>query len=196
MRLVPKMILGVDEAGRGPLAGPVAIGVIAVPETFLIAREFPMLADSKLLSPLARARLFKLMRARMRVGDIQFCVRFTSARRIDKWGLTRAVRNTVSRGVRALAPDPSDVRIFLDGLLTAPEEYDQQTIVGGDEAVPAIALASIAAKVTRDRFMVRMAKLFPHYGFEIHKGYGTKAHRLALKKYGPSAIHRMSFLRS
>ena len=196
MRLVPKMILGVDEAGRGPLAGPVAIGVIAVPETFLIAREFPMLADSKLLSPLARARLFKLMRARMRVGDIQFCVRFTSARRIDKWGLTRAVRNTVSRGVRALAHDPSGVRIFLDGLLTAPEEYDQQTIVGGDEAVPAIALASIAAKVTRDRFMVRMAKLFPHYGFEIHKGYGTKAHRLALKKYGPSAIHRMSFLRS
>lgn len=189
-----KFVLGVDEAGRGPLAGPVAVGIVAVPENFIIAREFPNLADSKQMTPLGRAKLFKLMRARMKAGDIRFCVRFTSALRIDAWGLTRAVRSAVSRGVRSLAPEPDGVRIYLDGLLTAPLEYDQQTIIGGDEAVPAISLASIAAKVMRDRLMTRMAKLFPEYGFEVHKGYGTKLHYQALKKHGLCEIHRRSFL--
>ncbi|MDO8624095.1 MAG: ribonuclease HII [bacterium] len=194
MRFVPKMIIGVDEAGRGPLAGPVAVGIVAVPENFIIAREFPNLADSKQMTPLARVKMFKLMRARMRNGDINFCVRFTSAKRIDAWGLTRAVRSAVSRGVRYLAPEAEGVRIYLDGLLTAPIAYDQQTIIGGDEAVPVISLASIAAKVVRDRLMTRLAKLFPEYGFEIHKGYGTKTHYQALKKHGPCEIHRRTFL--
>ena len=96
--------------------------------------------------------------------------------------------------VRFLAPKPSNVFIYLDGLLTAPPEYSQQTIIGGDEAVPLIALASIAAKVVRDHLMTRLAKEFPEYGFEIHKGYGTRAHYDALLKYGPCAIHRRSFL--
>src|SRR3989344_3696555 len=189
-----RFVLGVDETGRGTLSGPVAVGIVAVPERFHISREFPMLADSKQMTPLGRERLFKLMRTRMREGDLKFCVRFTSAARVDAWGISRAVASATSRGVRQLAPDSEGVRIYLDGLLKAPEEYDQQTVIGGDEAVPVIALASIAAKVVRDRLMVRMAKLFPNYGFEIHKGYGTKLHYQALKEHGPCGIHRRSFL--
>ena len=187
-------MLGVDEAGRGPLAGPVAVGVVAVPERFIVAREFPGLADSKQMSPLAREKMFRFLKARMRQGDIQFCVRSTSAKRIDAWGLSRAVASATARGIRFLAPEPSGVSVFLDGLLTAPDEYTQQTIIGGDEAVPIIALASIAAKVVRDRLMTRLGEQFPEYGFEKHKGYGTEAHYRALKKYGPSAIHRRSFI--
>lgn len=187
-------MLGVDEAGRGPLAGPIAVGVVAVPERFVITREFPDLADSKQMTPLAREKMFRLLRMRMRQGDIRFCVRMTSAARIDEWGLSRAVARATARGVRHLAPEPDGISIYLDGLLKAPEEYDQQTIIGGDEAVPIIALASIAAKVVRDRLMARFAKEFPEYGFEIHKGYGTKAHYEALEKHGPCVIHRRSFL--
>ncbi len=189
-----KFTLGVDEAGRGPLAGPVAVGIVAVPEKFVITREFPGLVDSKQMSPLARDKVFRLLRGCMRQGDIQFCVRFTSAERIDEWGLSRAVASATARGVRYLAPEPDGVSIYLDGLLKAPSEYDQQTIIGGDEAVPIIALASIAAKVMRDRVMTRFAKEFPEYGFEVHKGYGTAAHYEMLKKHGPCAIHRRSFI--
>ena len=189
-----RFMLGVDEAGRGPLAGPVAIGVVAVPENFIITREFPGLADSKQMSPPAREKMFRLLRKRMREGDVQFCVRCTSAKRIDKWGLSRAIVSATTRGIRFLAPSPDGVSIFLDGLLKAPPEYDQQTIIGGDEAVPLIALASIAAKVVRDRTMTRLAKEFPRYGFEIHKGYGTNAHYEKLLKHGPCAIHRRSFI--
>ena len=189
-----RFMLGVDEAGRGPLAGPVAVGVVAVPENFRITREFPGIVDSKQMSPLARVKTFRLLQKRMREGDIRFCVRITSAERIDTWGLTRAVASATARGVRSLAPEQGNVFIYLDGLLTAPPEYNQQTIIGGDEAVPIIALASIAAKVVRDRLMTRLAKQFPEYGFEVHKGYGTRAHYKALEKYGLCAIHRRSFM--
>lgn len=189
-----KFTLGVDEAGRGPLAGPVAVGIVAIPENFVITREFPGAVDSKQMSPKEREKMLRLMRRRMQAGDIRFCVRCTSAERIDAWGLSRAVAAAVARGVRSLAPLPEGISIYLDGLLKAPEEYDQQTIIGGDEAVPVIALASIAAKVVRDRHMVRFAKEFPEYGFEKHKGYGTQEHYAALKEYGPCAIHRRSFL--
>ena len=191
---IMRFMLGVDEAGRGPLAGPVAIGVVAVPERFIITREFPGLADSKQMTPLARAKLFRLLQRRMRDGDIRFCVRSTGAQRIDAWGLTRGGASSTPRAVRALAPEPDGIFVYLDGLLTAPPEYRQQTIIGGDEAVPIIALASIAAKVVRDRLMARLAKRYPEYGFEVHKGYGTRAHYEALAKHGPCDIHRRSFL--
>jgi ribonuclease HII len=189
-----RFILGVDEAGRGPLAGPVAVGVVAVPERFRITREFPGIVDSKQMSSVARSRTFRLMQERMKVGDIRFCVRFTSAKRIDAWGLSRAVATATARAVRYLAPAPEGVSIYLDGLLKAPREYRQQTIIGGDEAVPIIALASIAAKVTRDRLMAQWSKQYPNYGFERHKGYSTQLHLNMLKKYGPCLIHRRSFL--
>jgi len=187
-------ILGVDEAGRGPLAGPVAVGIVAVPTSFRITREFPGLVDSKQMTQLAREKLFRLLQKRRREGDIQFCVRYSNAEKIDRLGLTHAVASATARGIRALAPEPEGISIYLDGLLSAPEEYEQQTIIGGDEAVPIIALASIAAKVLRDRLMTRLAKEYPHYGFEKHKGYGTREHYEALHKHGLCVIHRRSFI--
>ena len=135
-----------------------------------------------------------MLRGRTKNGDVSFCVRFSHAPVIDRRGITQATHNAITRGIRFLAPSPAGVRILLDGLLRAPFEYEQTTIIGGDERIPLIALASIAAKVVRDRRMRRFDKLFPAYGFASHKGYGTSAHYQALRKYGPSDIHRLTFL--
>ena len=189
-----KRVLGVDEAGRGPLAGPIAVGLVMVPEGFSVAREFRGVRDSKQLSENAREEFYAMLRGRAKNGDVSFCVRFSHAPVIDRRGITRATENAITRGIRFLAPSPADVRILLDGLLRAPFEYEQTTIIGGDERIPLIALASIAAKVVRDRRMRRFDKLFPAYGFASHKGYGTSAHYQALRKYGPSDIHRLTFL--
>ena len=187
-------MLGVDEAGRGPLAGPVAVGVVAVPEGFDVAKEFPGVADSKKLSEKRRETLFQMLEANAASGNIRFCVELESAETIDREGIAVAVKRAVARGVSTLAPDAMTVAVQLDGALRAPAEYMQQTIIGGDESVPLISLASIAAKVTRDRLMGELARAYPEYGFERHKGYGTKAHYEALQKHGLCAIHRHSFV--
>jgi ribonuclease HII len=188
-----RFILGVDEAGRGPLAGPVSVGVIAVPEGFDVLKEFPGVKDSKKLSEKKREEIFTLLEARAALGDARFAVEFESAETIDREGISFAVKMAVSRGVNALAPDAALVKIQLDGSLKAPPEYAQETIVGGDELIPIISLASIAAKVVRDRLMTELAVRYPQYGFEKHKGYGTEMHYDMLKKYGLCAIHRRSF---
>ena len=189
-----RFILGVDEAGRGPLAGPVAVGVVAVPEGFDVAREFPGVADSKKLSEKKRETLFGALEARAAQGDARFAVEFESVETIDREGIVAAVRRALSRGVNALAPDAAIVRVQLDGALRAPPEYAQETIVNGDELIPIISLASIAAKVSRDRLMLNLAAKHPQYGFEKHKGYGTNLHYEMLRKYGLCAIHRRSFI--
>lgn len=189
-----RFLLGVDEAGRGPLAGPVSVGVVAVPEGFDVAKEFPGVADSKKLSEKKREKLFGMLEERVKKGDANFTVEFESAETIDEEGIAIAVRRALSRGVNALAPDAALVHIQLDGALKAPPEYSQETIINGDELIPIISLASIAAKVVRDRLMVRLAETYPEYGFEHHKGYGTKAHYDMLKKYGLCVIHRRSFI--
>ncbi|MBI5405931.1 ribonuclease HII [Candidatus Kaiserbacteria bacterium] len=191
-----RFLLGVDEAGRGPLAGPLAVGVVAMPEGFDVAGEFPGVRDSKKLSEKKREAIYRMLEARVALGDARFTVEFESAGIIDREGIVTAVRRALFRGVRVLVGEvrKSDFRILLDGALKAPPEYAQETIVGGDELVPLISLASIAAKVSRDRLMVRLSAEYPLYGFEKHKGYGTRAHYEALEKYGPCVIHRRSFL--
>ena len=189
-----RFMLGVDEAGRGPLAGPVAVAVVAVPKGFDVAIEFPGIADSKKLSEKKREKLFALLEERTARGDTRFTVEFSSAAMIDEYGIMRAVHVALARGVRTLARDPSIVKVLLDGSLLAPPEYEQKTIIHGDELVPLISLASVAAKVVRDRFMVEFSARYPEYGFENHKGYGTRAHYEALKKHGSCAIHRRSFI--
>ena len=196
LRTMQRMIIGVDEAGRGPLAGPVCVGVVCVPKGFKVRRAFPGVANSKAISEKERERIYKLVQERAKTGEIAFRARFSSASAIDAKGITRAVRSAVFRGVRALAPEPEGVRVLLDGLLQAPLEYEQKTIIRGDETIAIISLASIVAKVRRDRRMKRLAKKYPEYGMEQHKGYGTKAHYKAIKKHGPSAIHRRTFLHS
>lgn len=189
-----RFILGIDEAGRGPLAGPVAVGAVVVPEGFDVAREFLGVRDSKKLSEEKREVLFAALKKRAEeIGDVRFCVRFASHERIDRVGIARATRSALFGCVRHLAPEPGGVKVLLDGLLAAPGKYEQETVIRGDDLVPLISLASIAAKVERDRLMVRMAKKFPSYGFEIHKGYGTRAHRNAIAELGLCEIHRRTF---
>lgn len=186
-------VVGVDEAGRGPLAGPVAVGVVMVPQNLNIKELFPGVADSKKLTEKKREEIYKLLKQLAYARKIHFCVVFASAKVIDRDGITKAVRDAVWKGVRTLTPDPKGVSVLLDGLLLAPPQYTQKTIIRGDATEPIISLASIAAKVERDRWMVGLAKKFPGYGFEIHKGYGTQKHIAAIKKNGLCAIHRTTF---
>lgn len=190
-----KFTLGVDEAGRGPLAGPVSVGVIMVPEGFDVASEFPGVHDSKKLSEKKREELYEMLVARVALGDARFAVEFESSEAIDREGIVPSVQKALDRGVNKLSElCGSDLHIFLDGSLHAPAEYSQETIIHGDALVPIISLASIVAKVERDRLMVELAKEYPEYGFEIHKGYGTKMHYEMLEKHGLCVIHRRTFI--
>ena len=190
-----RFLLGVDEAGRGPLAGPVAVGVVAVHDGFDVLKEFLGVADSKKLSEKKREKIFEMLERRAGQGEVRFTVEFESAEVIDEEGIVTAVRRALWRGVNVLAPDSALVHVQLDGSLKAPPEYSQETIINGDELIPLISLASIVAKVTRDRLMIELSKKYPQYGFEKHKGYGTRAHYDALKTRGLCDIHRRSFLR-
>ncbi|MEK7613054.1 MAG: ribonuclease HII [Patescibacteria group bacterium] len=186
-------VIGVDEAGRAPLAGPVSVGVVRVPEGFDVAREFPGVKDSKKLSPDKREEIYRLLLKRQESGDVQFCVRFSDHLYIDSFGITRAVRRAVWSGVKFLAPDPALARVQLDGLLQAPCAYAQETIVHGDDLVPLISLASVVAKVRRDRLMRRLSRTYPEYYFELHKGYGTQTHWDAINMHGLCDIHRRTY---
>lgn len=190
--MVEEYLIGVDEAGRGPLAGPVAVGIVAVPPGFDVLKEFPGVKDSKLLSGQKREIIFEQVAVRVARGDLRFRVELSSGAYIDRFGITRAVRKAAWNGIRKLG-EPDNSAVLLDGLLRAPKEYMQRTIIKGDLRVPVIALASIMAKVTRDRLMERLSEQYPEYGFEQHKGYGTPSHLLAIKRHGLSDIHRLSF---
>lgn len=188
-----RYIIGIDEAGRGPLAGPVAVGAFCVRvgdknfETFSLGVK-----DSKQLSEKQREEWF----ARMFQEKFSFAVAFGSAQMIDKRGLSFAVKHALASSLKKLACQPDQTLVLLDGGLRAPAEHlFQETIIQGDEKEPVISLASIAAKVSRDRMMVRLGKKYPLYGFERHKGYGTAAHYEAIARYGIlENVHRRSFL--
>ncbi|MGE5540729.1 MAG: ribonuclease HII [Bacillota bacterium] len=187
-------VVGVDEAGRGPLAGPVAVGVIRVADGFDFEAAFPGLNDSKKLTEKRREELFVRLQEEIALGTVSAVVHLSSAAKIDAYGIVPAVRGALYKGVRKLLPEPSEGKVFLDGSLYAPQEYAQETVIGGDGKVPAIMLASIAAKVTRDRYMKKLAPKYPQYRFEVHKGYGTKLHYELLREHGPCEIHRTTFL--
>ncbi len=193
--MVDEYLIGVDEAGRGPLAGPVSVGIVAVPMGFDVMKEFPGVKDSKLLSGQKREVIFEAVQKRLEAGDLRARVHLSSSLYIDRFGITRAVRKAVWGGVRELGTEDNST-VLLDGLLRAPKDYTQRTFIKGDLRVPVIALASILAKVTRDRLMERLSENYPEYGFEQHKGYGTHSHLLAIKRYGLTDIHRKSFCTS
>ncbi len=189
-----RFVLGVDEAGRGPLAGPVAVGAVIAAKGFDVAKEFPGVGDSKTLSEGKREALYELLEQRASQGDARFCVTFADNVEIDRRGIVHAVRGAVFEAIHVLAPKKVGVHVYLDGLLKAPRGYSQETIIKGDALIPIISLASIAAKVCRDRFMREIALEYPHYGFERHKGYGTDLHYKKILELGPSPIHRTTFL--
>lgn len=186
-------LIGVDEAGRGPLAGPVSVAAVLVPATLDIKKAFPDVKDSKLLSAAKRSEIFNEVSARAKAGELKYRVRFSDHLYIDEYGIARAVRRAVAQCVCSVSPATEGVRVFLDGLLYAPSKYKQETIINGDELVPVISLASVIAKVQRDTIMMRFSKRFPQYGFDSHKGYGTKKHWAALREFGMCEIHRTSY---
>jgi len=196
-----RFLIGIDEAGRGPLAGPVAVGAFAV-KTPAALRLFRGVKDSKQLSPKQREEWFGRILQAATDGDAFYAVAFARPETIDDRGLTYAIYSALNRALRRLERQvPSgapirDGRILLDGSLYASDRYlDQTTIIDGDAKEPIIALASICAKVLRDRRMKKLAREYPGYGFEIHKGYGTRAHYSAIRKRGLTPAHRRSFLK-
>ncbi len=192
------MTVGIDEVGRGPLAGPVAVCAFAFshPKHRRAARTFAVpLRDSKQLTREQRELWYAELCRWQKAGKCSFKVTMISAQTIDQIGIAPAIRRALKKSLTHVAAS-TDVRILLDGGLKAPEEYPtQKTIIKGDEKEMVIALASIAAKVTRDRHMFRQHTKFPEYGFESHVGYGTKVHRNCIRTYGPCAIHRKSFIK-
>lgn len=192
-------IIGIDEAGRGPLAGPVAVGAVAVQKKFLkdFISLFRGIKDSKKLSAQKREIWFRKLKTAAREGVLSFHVSFSSAGVIDRSGINYAISHSIASSLGALKCPPANSLILLDGGLRAPKQYKQQkTIVRGDEKVMIISLASIAAKVLRDRQMEKFSQKYPCYGFEQHKGYGTVLHMKNIRKYGASKIHRRSFLKN
>lgn len=188
-------VIGIDEAGRGPLAGPVSVGAVKIKRDFN-KKFFRGIKDSKKLSAEDRELWFELALEAKRKGELDFAVSLVSEITIDKHGISFAIRQGIKRCLQKIQADPKD-QIFLDGGIKAPEEFlHQLTVIKGDEKVPVISLASICAKVTRDRYMIRLSGKHPEYGFDIHKGYGTLMHRLAIKKHGVRAVHRKSFLKN
>ncbi len=176
-------VAGVDEAGRGPLAGPVvAAAVILTPDTVLLGLD-----DSKRLSPARREALAPEIR---RVA-VAWSVAVVDVAEIDRLNIAQAAFEAMRRAVRGLGVAPD--HLLVDGFPLPGAPCPQEGIVGGDRLSHSIAAASVLAKVERDRLMDALSREYPGYGFEIHKGYPTLAHREALLRLGPSAVHRRSF---
>ncbi len=213
-----KFIVGIDEVGRGPLAGPVVVCAVAMP-TNLKSITYNLktkLRDSKKLSPRQRELWFKYLTQHPKIS---YALAKVYPKTIDRINISRAANLATLRAFNKLTSNtynlkPKNCRIYLDGGLYLGnseslrrrrillrrkiancKSIEAKTIIKGDEKIIAIKIASIIAKVSRDRLMKKIAKKYPRYGFEIHKGYGTKIHLTALKKFGPSEIHRQSFLR-
>jgi len=191
-----KFVVGVDEVGRGPLAGPIVFCAFKMSINFS-AKTFGKLKDSKKLLPKKREEIFAKLEKLKKGKVVNYSIYSVSAKSIDKNGLSKAGKSCIEEVLKDLKIKPIESMILLDGGLKAPKKYkNQKTIIKGDEKERAIAFASIIAKVFRDGLMRKLSKKYPEYGFEIHKGYGTKKHRLLIKKYGLCPEHRKSFCRN
>lgn len=180
-----RVICGVDEAGRGPLAGPVCAAAVILPKGV----EIPGLNDSKKLTDKKRRELFPIIKEKA----VAYGIGLASHEEIDQINILQATFLAMERAIAQLSVKPE--LALIDGNREKDFGIPVKTVVHGDSLSASIAAASILAKVTRDDLLLELAKEYPQYGFEIHKGYGTKAHYEALRTYGPCAIHRMTFLK-
>lgn len=178
-------ICGIDEAGRGPLAGPVCAAAVILPEGL----EIPGLNDSKKLTDKKRRELFPIIEEQA----LAYGIGWASQEEIDDINILQATFLAMSRAVEQLNIRPD--LALVDGNRAPTLDLPVETVVKGDSLSASIAAASVLAKVSRDDVMLRMAEEYPGYGFEVHKGYGTKAHYEALRTFGPSSIHRRTFLK-
>ena len=181
-----RLICGVDEAGRGPLAGPVCAAAVILPQGL----EIPGLNDSKKLTEKKRELLFPQIQELAE----SWSVAFATVEEIEERNILRATFLAMNRAIAGLKLRPE--LALIDGNQNREIKVPSRTVVHGDAICASIAAASVLAKVSRDRLMLELAGRYPEYGFEQHKGYGTKAHYEALRKYGPSPVHRMSFLKN
>ena len=180
-----RVICGVDEAGRGPLAGPVCAAAVILPPHL----EIPGLTDSKKLTDKKRRELFPVIQEQA----IAFGIGLASEQEIDEINILNATFLAMQRALDQLNVRPD--LALIDGNRETDFGLPVKTVVKGDSLSANIAAASVLAKVTRDDIMLEQAKLYPEYGFDVHKGYGTKAHYAALREHGHCAIHRLSFLK-
>ena len=179
------LLCGVDEAGRGPLAGPVCAAAVILPAGL----EIPGLNDSKNLSEKQREALFEPMKAAAKAYGIAFA----SVEEIENLNILNATFLAMNRAISQLSPQTE--LALIDGNRNTGITVPSRCVVKGDSRCADIAAASVLAKVSRDRYMLEMAEKYPEYGFERHKGYGTKLHYDAIRQYGPCPIHRLSFLK-
>lgn len=216
-----KYIIGIDEVGRGPLAGPVTVGAVLLKgsppaggerskdskkKRIPLRKKLP-LRDSKKLSVIQREAWVERIEAAAEEKLLYYAVVSVSPKTVDRVNISQAANRAATKALeKLLVQIPSSIKkqccVFLDGGLYLNPSLNAQssilktrTIVRGDETIQAISLASIVAKVARDRIMKRLHKKYPQYGFHIHKGYGTKLHQAAITKYGLSAAHRLTFTR-
>lgn len=195
-----KFLVGIDEAGRGALAGPVSVGLVMWKvekwkEIKKLLKDYPAGKDSKKLTPKQRDFWFEKIKKLEKLGLLKPQITLVSNKVIDKKGINFAIRQGIEECLKRLGGETSKSLVLLDGGLKAPKEWpNQQTIIKGDEKELIISLASIVAKVSRDREMVKLAKKYPDHHLHQHKGYGTSLHYQKIDKFGILVIHRRTYL--
>ncbi|OHA50760.1 MAG: hypothetical protein A3A97_01560 [Candidatus Terrybacteria bacterium RIFCSPLOWO2_01_FULL_40_23] len=193
-------VVGIDEVGRGPLAGPITVAAFGMPANIFDRQKTLLkgIRDSKRLSAKQRERWYLTL---AKNGAFTWATASVDQKIIDKKGIAVAARLAVALVIKRLTNKYKKhvqikfEMIYLDGSLYAPDNFNQKTVIKGDEKIPIISAASIMAKVTRDRLMVKYSLMWPKYGFDRHKGYGTRAHYSVIKKFGLLRIHRKSFIK-
>lgn len=200
-RVKSKYIIGIDEAGRGPIAGPLSLAGVIFKRTdylkYLKRKDsLPKGIDSKKMSEKNREVWFKKISLAHEAGELRFEQVFVSEKFIDKKGMSFAIKFAIKKLLVKSGISAKNLFVMMDGGLKAPSFYNQVSIIKGDEKEKIIGLASVVAKVKRDRLMIKYSAKFPEYGFERHKGYGTREHYKKIKKYGISPIHRLTYLKS
>jgi ribonuclease HII len=183
-----KLVAGLDEAGRGPLAGPVVASAVVLERFRGVEKDLAGVKDSKQLSAERREDLYKIL---TKHPNIKWGIGIVSEKVIDKVNIFEATKLAMQKAVANLRTAPDF--LILDGRMAIKTEIPQESIIKADAKVFSCAAASVLAKVTRDRIMLRYHKRYPKYGFDVHKGYPTKSHFKLLEEYGPCKIHRKSF---
>jgi ribonuclease HII len=186
------MVIGIDEVGRGPLAGPVVVACVALPDTIDLKSSGLPLRDSKKLTEKQRKAWCIWIKAHK---EIKYAVARSAPATIDNINISQAANRAAYLAYRKVTGN-SNTPALLDAGIKLPKTIPQKAIIKGDEKIPAIALASILAKVARDGFMERMHRRYPAYNFKENKGYGTAVHIKALKRYGPCPLHRLTFIKN